>query len=209
MTNKCTAGIFAALLCLLSLGVANIESRTNDGYDGKWWLSIGKKQREGFIDGYIACYSYDVRGLIRFAYESGQTYAPRLTDYLSNHPEEEGKPVEQTLWKIAKPPYAPPPPKHHGVGSGPNTGKYGGYDGEFWREVDNSKRLGFVQGFLYCYEKNVRGIENDFPSEGSVYVKAISNWYGIDENDEGAIDAKRAGAKIPDVLLKFRGSKRQ
>src|SRR5690242_1705862 len=34
----------------------------------------------------------------------------------------------------------------------------------------------------------------------SLYVKVISHWYGVEENDEGAINPKRANVKIPDVL---------
>jgi len=35
-------------------------------------------------------------------------------------------------------------------------------------------------------------------------VRAISEWYGIEENDESAINLKKMNVKIPCVLFKFR-----
>ncbi|HEX9221926.1 MAG TPA: hypothetical protein VF860_01215 [Candidatus Acidoferrales bacterium] len=131
-------------------------------------------------------------------------YEPRVTEYLNSHPSEQESPAEEILWKITKPPYAPPLPEHRGPASGPPTGGKYGIDGEFWREIPPSGRLGIIQGFLYCYSKYERGSKGTFSKSPSWYVEAISKWYGVTEADEGLINPRRANVGIPYVLFKFR-----
>jgi hypothetical protein len=192
---------FASIAILLICGSVCALSASTPTYDGKWWLSVDKWQREGFVDGYLACYIFDAKGEIKFEF-SGQLYAPRVTDYLATHPNEQEKPAEELLWAITKPPYAPPARKHLGGQGETDPGKYGLYDGEFWREMGDSKHLGFIQGFLYCYSKYGNASKGTFSKPASWYVEAISKWYEID--GEGGINLKKMSAKIPTILFKFR-----
>jgi hypothetical protein len=196
--NKMFACVIAAWISstLVVQGVASAPS-----YDGKWWLSVDKRQREGFVDGYLACYMFDVKGEIKFEY-TGQMYAPRVTDYLRAHPDEQERPAEQLLWAVTKSPYAPPARRNLGGQGETYPGKYGFYDGEFWREMRDSEHLGFIQGFLYCYSKYGDASKGAFSKPAPEYVEAISKWYEID--DEGGINPKKMSAKIPTILFKFR-----
>ena len=194
-------GIFAFIIWLLSS--TSCQTFANEPtYDGRWWLSIEKEQQEGFADGYIACYLYDVKGNIKFEY-TGQMYAPKVTEYLKSHPTEQTKSVEALLWTVTIPPNAPPA-RRNIKGNGEVTpGKYGIFDGEFWREISNHERLGFVQGFLYCFS-TYKGIQKGkFSKPASEYVKAISSWYEVLDNDGSAINDKKVPEKIPNVLFKF------
>jgi hypothetical protein len=47
---------FATIAILLIGGSVRALSASTPTYDGKWWLSVDKWQREGFVDGYLACY---------------------------------------------------------------------------------------------------------------------------------------------------------
>jgi hypothetical protein len=196
--NKMFVWIIVAWIST-SLGLQGVTSVPS--YDGKWWLSVDIWQREGFVDGYIACYTFDAKGEIKFEY-TGQMYAPRVTDYLRAHPDEYERPAEQLLWNVTKPSYAPPSGRHLGGRGETSQGKYGLYDGEFWREMGDSKHLGFIQGFLYCYSKYGDASRGTFSKPAPEYVEAISKWYEID--GEGGINPKKMPAKIPTILFKFR-----
>jgi len=190
------------LICSV-IGVGTGISATEDiTYDGKWWLSANKGQREGFVDGYISCYVADVKGATKFEY-TGQMYAPRLTNYLNTHSDEVEKSVEVLLWKMTTPLFAPPKRKHVGNGN-PTSGKYG-IDGEFWRESPE-ERLGIIQGFLFCYFKYENTAKGTFSKPASWYVEAISKWFGIDDSKE-SIDMRKINVQIPDVLFKFHDTK--
>ncbi len=198
MKNKHFLWIVIAFICS-----ATWAHGTDSGvYDGKWWLSVDKNHRAGFVDGYIACYAGDVKGKIKFVY-TGDTYAPRLTDYLNRHPEEAERSVEELLWKMTMPPLATTARERALAEDGTPASKYGLYDGEFWRESP-PERLGIIQGFLYCYSKYGGETKGKFSKPASAYVRAISEWYGIEENDESAINLKKMNVKIPCVLFKFR-----
>jgi hypothetical protein len=192
--------LFLLVALLLICRSTTTLGTSNPVYDGKWWLSVDPKQRQGFADGYISCFGFDVRNKIKFEY-TGQMYAPRVTGYLLSHPSEQGRTVEELLWTVT--PYAPPARRNAGSSSGaPTQSKYGIYDGEFWREISGLSRIGFVQGFLSCYSKYGRAANGTFTKPVAEYVDAISRWYEVD--DEGGINLKKLSAKIPEVLFKFR-----
>ncbi len=205
MTGKHMVRInIALLICgLVILGNAYHSSADTFAYDGKWWLSVDKARREGFVDGYIACYMGDVKGKIKFDH-TGQSYAPRVTDYLDNHSQEQDRSVEELLWKMTTPPFAPPARRYKGTAAGGPTGKYG-IDAQFWREIRPSKRLGVVEGFLYCYSKYETGSRGTFSKAPPWYAEAISNWYGVDDKTD-TINKERVNVEIPVVLFKFRDS---
>lgn len=64
MKNKYFLWIIVAFICT-AISTQGPESAL---YDGKWWLSAGRNHRAGFVDGYIACYSGNVKGKIKFVY---------------------------------------------------------------------------------------------------------------------------------------------
>jgi YD repeat-containing protein len=172
--------------------------------DGRSWISATKEQRLGFFEGYAACYLNDAGGKIRFN-ESGYAYEPRLTDYLKKNPAEATKSIEELLWKMASPPYAQKIKRLRGE---VHKGKYGYLDGDHWRQAP-SERLGLIEGFLYCYSRHAQSPIGTFSKPASYYVSAVSDWYGVEEDDPGEIAPSRMNAKIPDVLFKLRDKKSQ
>lgn len=171
--------------------------------DGASWISVGKEQRLGFFEGYAACYINDTGGKIRFK-ESGYAYEPRLTDYIKKNPTEATKPIEELLWKMASPPYALKVKRL--PGGEVHKGTYGYLDGDYWRQAP-SERSGLIQGFLYCYSRHAKSPIGTFSKPASYYVDAISNWYGVKEDDPGEITPSRTNTKIPTVLFEFRDKK--
>jgi hypothetical protein len=198
MRNKFRATIVVILsFCIIAQGAQNAPS-----YNGKWWLSVTKQQRLGFVEGYAVCYSYDTDGTVKFT-ESRYAYEPRLTEYLSKNRNEDDEPIEDLLLKIAVPPYArtvAPAPGQPEIAKG----KYGYLDGDYWRQNVDTHRLGLVQGFLYCYSRHARVKRGTFSKPASAYLEAISKWYGVKADDPSEINLQRMNAKIPDVLFRFR-----
>jgi len=209
MRGRSTHGrkLFAWLLfcCCLSLNVRAADKPSS--YDGLWWLTIDNRQRMLFIDGFRACYFHLVdRHTHLYDEDPRLAYVPRLNAYLHDHPEATTESVESLLWKISGPPYART--VHHpakGNESGDEVQqKWGPYDdGEEWRGLSDTDRLGTIQGFLECYDKHTNHEHGTFSRPREWYVKKISGWYGVKPDDEGVVDPKTVNDKIPEVLFRL------
>ena len=183
----------ALLIALSVIGIAS-GSTGDQAHDGKWWLSVDRALRLGFVDGYIDCYVFVRKGPLPFL-ESPNQYEQRVTEHLKNHVVDSGKSVTQVLETIAAKPVAKIPGKwdeEHGI-----------FDGDYWRQAEPSQRVGFVQGFLECQRKDGKAVAK-FSRNDDWYVAQISQWYGIKEDDVGEINPKRESKKIADVLYTFK-----
>jgi hypothetical protein len=148
----------ARLLCLVFCLLATcttISASTTSVYDGQWWLSINERQRMNFVYGYVTCAIELAKLDVRFD-EAFETYALRLTAYLQEHPEASKESVESLLWKIASPPYSHPV---EDTGGGEKVGKWGGMNGDDWRNGDEAEQNVLIRGFLECYMKR-RQLQN-------------------------------------------------
>lgn len=83
------------------------------------------------------------------------------------------------------------------------TEKYGFFDGEYWRQSSGDLRLGFVEGYIECWQSEKFGGAH-YSKAAREYVAEISRWYRVRDDDDAAIDEKRSDAKIPAVLRRFR-----
>jgi hypothetical protein len=190
------------ILAVFLFGGVVKSAETAVMYDGKWWLSVSKEQRLGFFEGYATCYLNDTNGKVRFT-ESGYAYEPRLTSYLEQNPKENAASIEELLWKMATPLYAQSITRLPGSGE-KSKGKYGYLDGDYWRQSKDVKRIGLIQGFLYCYSRSVKAPAGTFSKPPLYYVKSISKWYGVKKDDPSEITPNRIATKIPNVLFRFR-----
>jgi hypothetical protein len=173
-------------------------------FDGQWWLSVDQRQRDGFVYGFVVCYSNLVdRKLFQ---ESYRAYATRLNGYLQAHPESLAEPVESTLRRVASPPFAKPVQRASVPNETPkeSAAKWGANnDGDEWRGA-TSWNLGYVQGFLQCYSRHTKSEYGTFSKAPEWYANAIANWYGVKADDPEEINVSRRNEKIPEVLFRFR-----
>jgi len=185
-----------SLALLVALSVTGIASGStgDQAHDGKWWLSVDKDQRLGFVAGYIDCYVFVRKGPLPFL-ESWDQYEQRVTEHLKKHVADSSKPVTQVLEAISAKPVAKTLDKWEE--------KHGVFDGDYWRQAAPSQRVGFVQGFLECQRKDGKAVAR-FSRSDDWYVAQISQWYGIKENDPGEINPERESKKIADVLYTFK-----
>ena len=183
--------------------LAGVVSSNATNYDGRWWLSIDQQQRDGFVYGFVVCYSNLVDH--KLFQESYRTYTTRLNGYLRAHPESLAEPVENTLRSMASPPFAKPvhrpapneTPKEYTVKWGANN------DGDEWRGA-TSWNLGYVEGFLECYSRDTKSEYGTFSKPPEWYANAIANCYGVKADDPAKINPSRENEKIPEVLFRFR-----
>jgi hypothetical protein len=112
---------------------------------------------------------------------------------------------------MAAPPYAQTVQEISGGDATPEQlcHKWGPYeDGMDWRGWGHWS-LAYIQGFLECYSKHTKREHGTFSKPAEWYVKAITDWYGLEEGHPEVINVSRRYDKIPEVLFRFRdGSSR-
>jgi hypothetical protein len=171
-------------------------------YDGQWWLSITPKEQDGFVSGYLDCYTYEYKGPDKYNARSFSEYERLITEYYTNGASKHGMPITRVLHQFQDRPGEKAPP-----GDGLNRDQHGYFDGLYWKQISalggKEKQVGFVEGYLSCHVNLSRNRGGVFSKARAEYVRLITQWYGLNE-DTGDIDEKREPAKVADVLLKFR-----
>jgi hypothetical protein len=166
-------------------------------YDGKWWNSVSKGERTGFLAGYIDCMAYDA-GQKNMADASWDLLEPKITKFYRGSASDLIKPVATVLVQVSS---RGIPPKS---GEGETySEKHGIFDGEYWRQLSDDERLGFIEGYVAC-QKQYNKPAASFSHEARWYVAQISGWYGIRADDPSEISEKRSSKKIADALFLFK-----
>lgn len=183
-------------------GTSCTHATSLHAYDGKWWVSINKDQRVGFLSGYADCAIFDVKkpGLSHF---SAANEEPVLTKYYLDHVDAQTTEVESVLWTL----WAGSKPIAYPTEGEVYKNKHGFFDGDYWRQATASHRLGFIQGYLYCQHKYSKP-QAGFTNSPDWYVTQISKWYGLKSPDSDEVDESRIDKKIADVLLLLRDKER-
>jgi hypothetical protein len=184
------------ILCILFISSFSACAEETS-YDGKWWNSVSKDQRTEFIAGYIDCASDDA-GQLNLANASWNLLEPKITKFYRENASNLMKPVITVLLQITLQ-ERPQKRKDGEVFSE----KHGIFDGEYWRQIMDEERLGFIEGYLAC-QKQYNKPAASFSREAQWYVTQISNWYGIRADNPSEINEKRSSKKIADVLFLFK-----
>lgn len=157
--------------------------------DGLWWLHLAREQRTGYLAGTIDCQVYEA-GNKKLAGASWDLLEAKITGLYQKHAESRQLVVISVLEQVttnARP-----------AAGEAHAGKHGIFDGEYWRQAEPEHRLGFVEGYRQCH--NSLGGIAPLGREDAWYVQNASRWYGVRDDDPGAIDEKRVNRKIADVL---------
>lgn len=192
-------------ICLIILFTLTGYSQTaskpvvTSTFSSKQWMELSQERRVGFLMGLADCSIFDLgdRRLSRF---SGIFEEPILMKRLesdANLREKEIETVVIDLFSDTKSPLPPPSPNGER-----HKGKHGFFNGEYWRQASPIYRIGFIQGYLYCSKKHL-SIATRFTKTPEWYALKISNWYGLDSENDDDIDDSKANISIADVLYKF------
>lgn len=179
---------------LISLFSACAEAAS---YDGIWWNAASKGERTGFLAGYIDCATYDAeqKSMINVSWD---LLEPRITSFYHGNASDLRKPVSKVLAQL----------RSEGRAQRLNNGEsyseeHGIFDGEYWRQLLDDERRGFIEGYMAC-QKEYGKPAASFSRKTRWYVAQISGWYGIRADDPSEINEKRSLRKIADVLSLFK-----
>ena len=116
-----------------------------------------------------------------------------ISTYYQRHPEASQRSVLEVAFEVSKAGVTP----HVASGGESWRERHGYFDGEYWRQSDDSERQAFVSGYLACRAKYLH-LTTDVPM--AVIVSNISKWYQINPEDVSDIDPLRSNDKIGDLL---------
>ncbi len=161
-------------------------------------MSAPIEERNGYLAGYLGCALYDA-GKTSLREVRWSILEKTISERYANGSESLSTPVGALAVKLGT---LQPPPVPDSAAER-YTEKYGFFDGEYWRQSSEDLRLGFVEGYIECWQsEKIGGAQYSRPPKE--YVVEISRWYRVRDDDDTAIDRQRSDAKIPAVLRRFR-----
>ena len=116
-------------------------------YDGKWWSAASKDERIGFLARYIDCAVYDA-GQKSMNDASWDLLEPKITKIYRENTSDLKKPVAAVLLQLStqrKPQQSKNAENY--------SEKHGIFDGEYWRQLLDGERLGFIEGYIACQKE--------------------------------------------------------
>jgi hypothetical protein len=185
------------LLVLTAHALAQNRPINQQRFDGQWWISAAPEEQQGFVAGYGDCYDEDVKGPTK---SNGRLfeYPQAVTDFYKKHPQQIATPLRQVLWNVFTTLETKYPAQPGGeVWDEP----HGFFDGQYWKESVPKERVGYIEGYLLCYENEMKRPPAHFSKGAREYVELITNYFS-DRH------ANHEDDKIANVLYRFRDQSR-
>ena len=192
-------GIALRITTLLVICIVSTTASAGPAtYDRAWWNATDTDQRTEFLAGYLDCAGNDL-GNKAVANAQWDVIEPEITRYYSTRTETaETVPSLLLRFGSGRPPSTDPAPEVY-------PGSHGFFDGDYWRQLSESGRRGFVEGYLACYTSASRSHElHDHQAEW--YADKLSSFYCFIGNtcaDVHASEGERAAEKIAIVLQRL------
>jgi hypothetical protein len=187
--------IAAMLTILLCVGVVPSHCGPPiSKYDGTWWERAPREERFGFLAGVVDCMRAE-RGQEAYRQLKWDVLEPATGAYYADHPSERNAPVLDVFTMLAL--GRPRPPR---LGGGEVwEGKHGFFDGQYWVEASQDRRLGFVEGYLEC-ASTLPQFAGRFPRFAVYYSAEITKWYGTKPPEW---NEEKLSVPIADVLKRY------
>ena len=197
---KSTAIPYQAVALILFMGqLVRLPARENKSFDGRWWGRVSKAQKSAWVDGYGDCHIYDKGQRNDFAGTRMPMLVDKISDYYRKQHEHGERDLSLVVLEQARSMHVPETP-----GGEVYSNPHGFYLGDYFRGLlEPGAREAFVQGYLACYA-TVEHPKARFSNPARWYTDQISQWFGLNEQDESKIDDKRANIPIADALFEFR-----
>jgi hypothetical protein len=183
--------LFGALLALGTMPV--LGSSEPAAYNDAWWGSAPHDERVEFIAGYIDCAVYD-QGDTQLAGVQWNVIEPEITRFYASHSKATNQTVPSLILSLGV--------KSHSNDhtSEQHSEKHGIFDGDYWRQITQLGRIGFVEGYLDC--RRSKSQSPQFAAHSTAwYVSQIGNAYALTKEDD--IDDNRASEKIATIIQKL------
>lgn len=189
---KVTLKYLAVALALLFVVSTSTNAKIDNSYDdGHWWVLLPDPEKESFVMGYYDCYVFD-RGARNYPDGSYKQIVSWLNEFYDLKSDNLSTPISNAFYRISvkMPGHIPK-----------NTERHGFFDGEFWRQMSNQERSSFIRGYINCGRGSQAKNSDEIVDR---YLKAISGYYGIDDDDASVINDEASTRKIGDIIKKVK-----
>lgn len=179
------------ILIFLIIGtVPLLGSSLRCKYNYFWWQSTPQDERTQFVAGYLDCAVYDL-GKTNLAEAQWNVIEPKITTYYASQPESIHRTVPSLILTLGVNSHSTDQAAEH------HPGKHGIFDGDYWRQITPSGRVGFVEGYTAC--RDSKPGRNQFAAHSAAwYVGQISGTYRLTHGND--IDDSRASKKIATII---------
>jgi hypothetical protein len=136
-------------------------------YGGQWWSGADSEEKAGFLNGTADCLISNAHQ--KWITRSVEWAVHKITEYYKTHPASQTTPVPEVWHKVISASPRESPPKGGEVFTNP----HGYYDGQYWREGDDSEHKGFLEGYFFCLRTDVKSATESYSQPVSYYVDKI------------------------------------
>ena len=185
----------AVALCASARAQRSISAEKTVSYDGKWWLSVSSLEQRGYINGAFDCDTWELGD--RSAPNSTAKDVQKFVSQFYEDPPNWHLPVFRVIRTFYSR-HAEARQKGSRTGGEAWSGPHGYWDGLWWKGAGYPnilEQLGYVEGYLACYQGEAPSPKGTFSKSAGQYVSLITGWYKTTGKED---------AKIADVLFKFR-----
>ncbi len=185
------------------------QIRPDSTQNGHWWLSLPTRERDGFVAGFVDCYSFSHRSGT-FGKRSLIRYRELTTEVFTKNQMRLGEQVGRIILELRSVPSDEPWLK----GGETHPRPHGYFDGMYWMQIGAKEesspqdadhridmRRGFVEGYLHCLAGVRRAPK--FSKSAQAYQGLITNWYGLDRGVGDDPYDKRVDTAAADVLMQL------
>ena len=186
--------ITTLIMCGSALGQQGSLKRKTMDYGGKWWLSRSSIEQRGYINGDADCYTSELNGKLEDLASADEVQ--KFVNQFYEDPPHWSVPLFRVIRMFDS--------RHaasHQAGKSSDgevwNEPHGYWDGLWWKggSIARLSQLGYVEGYLACYQGEAHSPKGTFSKSPSQYVSLITGWYKTTGHES---------AKIGDVLFKFR-----
>lgn len=169
-----------------------LQATGQQRFDRKWWNSVDSEEQQGFILGFSDCYGDTLRHKVR-SDATNVEFRKALNDFYTTHTDQNSTEVPELVIRLLR---TLKSSVHHLPGGEVWNELHGYLDGQYWNESTASERIGFLEGYIKCYQDYARRPRVRFSRTASEYSGLLTRYF---ENP----DADHTDEKIAHVLHRF------
>jgi len=156
-------------------------------FTGKWWRAASSDERQGFMAGFLDCYSDDLNHQDMFD-QSWQKYEEAMNSRYADSNASSRFAGELLVTLASRPNGYIATSPHENEGN------------EWWRQDSAEARLGFLEGYISCHERASQKMRWSKPA--AHYIARLNDAYNVD--DQKGEEAKEYAGSIANAMKAMR-----
>jgi hypothetical protein len=192
--------LIAGLWTIIALGQDNgsapitRQAIGQQRFDRKWWTSVDSDEQQGFIIGFSDCYGDTLRRKVT-SDATNVEFLKAMNDFYTTHTDQNPTEVPELVIRLSR---TLKSSVHHLPGAEVWNEPHGYLDGQYWNESTEKERLGFLEGYIKCYQDYARRPRVRFSCTAAEYSGLLTRYF---ENPSASAD--HTDEKIAHVLHRF------